>query len=603
MSVNLLARRHSSYLPSQTDYSLYENQYMTTAALGSGNITFTMPSKVGTSYLTNVSYRKNGGEWTTTTNSSSEVVVTVSVVANDIIEWKGNGKRLCGGGAYTSASRFGGTVQFNVYGNAMSMLWGDDFIGQTQFPDTARERVMQGLFYQSSVVDASNLVLPATHLSNTHAYMGMFSGCTSLVYPPAELPKPESSVTLELTYIAMFDGCSSMIRCPDMNWEGALGTCKNGTFYKMFYGCTALTDNIPNKIEVQNYTASTSGYQIFRMMFQGCTHITTIPSLIIHNNNSTLTGTDNGPFYYAFYGCTSLVDLSNKTLAIENSTNTSGYEFYYTFAACTNIEKSPLIRVPETHKATFYRMFDGGTRKITDLYLDIDNVYTDGTASNGAFYYMFVNTGITVAGNSAWNNRQGQMLHLYGDITTSSAFSTSYGIFGTASTAGWSPYWTVVEDSTARTLYLEDFPEAIDDYDMSDDHDSQNYESFVIDSIKFPDRHSTDTYFYNGDTITINDRIYHIWVPADVQWNNGLIYNNMNFTLLTDTADFKRLVPQSLEQLNRLGQLDFRVYSNLLGAEFSSLYAILSNDSTYMTGTTAHNLNYQLLTVEDRYVQ
>lgn len=599
---NILQRLHTESFGDTMGRAHYNLEYLTTKALGSGNITFTIPSNVGTSYLTNVSYRKNGGEWTTTTNSSSEVVITVSVVANDIIEWKGNGKRLCGGGAYTSASKFGGTVQFNVYGNAMSMLWGDDFIGQTQFPDTARERVMQGLFYQSSVVDASNLVLPATHLSNTHAYMGMFSGCTSLVYPPAELPEPESSVTLELTYMAMFSDCTSMVRCPDMNW-GVLGTCKNGTFYKMFYGCTALTDNIPDKIEVQNYTASTSGYQIFRQMFRGCTHITTIPSLIIHNNNSTITGADNGPFYHVFYGCTSLIDLSNKTLTIENSTNTSGYEFSYTFAASTNIEKSPLIRVPETHKCTFYRMFDGGTRKITDLYLDIDNVYTDGTASNGAFYYMLVNTGGTGAGTSAWNNQQGQMLHLYGDITTSSAFSTSYGIFGGASTAGWSPYWTVVEESTARTLYLEDFPESIDDYDMSDDHDSREYESFVIDSIKYPDRHSTDTYFYNGDTITINDRIYHIWVPADVSWNDGLFYSDMGFALLTDTADYKRLVPQCLEQLNMLGQLDFREYGNLLGANFSSLYAILSNDSIYMTGTDAHNLNYQLLTVEDRYAQ
>ena len=66
MSINVLARRHSSYPPSQTDYSLYENQYLTTKALGSGNITFTIPSDVNTYYITEVAYRKNGGEWTTT---------------------------------------------------------------------------------------------------------------------------------------------------------------------------------------------------------------------------------------------------------------------------------------------------------------------------------------------------------------------------------------------------------------------------------------------------------------------------------------------------------------------------------------------------------
>lgn len=112
-----------------------------------------------------------------------------------------------------------------------------------------------------------------------------------------------------------------------------------------------------------------------------------------------------------------------------------------------------------------------------------------------------------------------------------------------------------------------------------------------------------DTYFYNGDTITINDRVYHIWVPADVDWNDGLTESSMNFTLLTDTADFKRLNSQSLYQLNMNGQLDFRDYSQLLGANFSSLYAILSNDSIYMTGTGAHQQNYQLILVEDIYVQ
>lgn len=599
---NILQRLHTESFGDTMGHAHYNLEYLTTKALGSGNITFTIPSDVTTYNLTDVSYRKNGGEWTTTANSSSEIVITVSVVANDVIEWKGSGIGLCGGGVYTASSRFGGTVQFNVYGNVMSMLWDDDFIGQTQFPNTSRERVMQGLFYQSSVVDASGLVLPATHLSNSHTYMGMFSGCTSLVYPPAELPEPDSTVVLNLTYISMFENCSSMLRCPDMKWEGVLGECKNGTFYKMFYNCTALTDNIPNKIEVQNYTANATGYQIFRQMFHMCTHITTIPSLIIHNNNSTITGVNDGPFYYAFCGCTSLVDLSNKTLAIENSTNTAGYEFYYTLSTCTNIEKSPLIRISETHKGTFQRMFDGGARKITDLYLDIDNVYTDGTASNGAVYYMFVNTGNTTAGTSAWNNQQGQMLHLYGDITTSSAFSTSYGIFGIASTAGWSPYWTVVADSTARTLYLDDFPQSIDDYDMSDEHGEQDYESFVIDSIEHPENHTIDTYFYNGDTITINDRVYHIWVPADVYWNYGLTENSMNFTLLTDTADFKRLISQSLYQLNMNGQLNFRDYSQLLGANFSSLYGILSNDSMYMTGTGAHQQNYQLISVEDFYV-
>ena len=127
MSINVLARRHSSYPPSQTDYSLYENQYLTTEALESGTITFTIPSAVTTSNVTNVSYRKNGGEWTTTANSSSEVVITVNVATDDIIEWRGTATCYGGGGAFADCSHWGGTASFDVYGNLMSMLYGNDF--------------------------------------------------------------------------------------------------------------------------------------------------------------------------------------------------------------------------------------------------------------------------------------------------------------------------------------------------------------------------------------------------------------------------------------------------------------------------------------------
>lgn len=586
---NILQRLHTESFGDTMGHAHYNLEYLTTKALGSGNITFTIPSNVGTSYLTNVSYRKNGGEWTTTANSSSEVVITVSVTANDVIEWKGNGIRLCGGGNYTAASKFGGTVQFNVYGNVMSMLWGDDFIGQIQFPNTTHERVMEGLFYQSSVVDASGLVLPATHLSNTHTYMGMFSDCTSLVYPPAELPEPESSVILNFTYISMFNNCSSMVRCPDMNW-GILTTCKNGTFYQMFNNCTALTDNIPDKIEVQYYTANSNGYSIFRNMFANCTHITTIPSLIIHNNNSTITGAVNGPFYYAFNGCTSLVDLSNKTIAIENSTNTAGYEFYQTFKQCTNLVKSPFIRIPETHLATFSRMFDGCTKNITDLYLDIDNIYADGTNSNGAFYYMFVNTGTNGNGTSAWNNQQEQMLHLYGSINTSDAFSGCYSIFGFDHT-GWSPYWTVVAESTARTLYLDDFPDYCDLWDGQEAW----IESDTEDWIMRPTKHDIDTFVYEGNTLTINNRVYYLWRAANVEWNGGLLYGTAIPTLLTTTADYRRLLPESLTNAINYRVIDYR--SEDFGVSSNTLYAFLYDDEIYLTTTDLQNKNYHIVDV------
>ena len=186
MSKSLLIRRHS--IGTSIDMSLYENQYLTTKALNSGTITFTISSQVSTSNVTNVSYRKNSGEWVTTANSSSEVVITVNVATNDIIEWKGNATCYCGGGTFESSSHWGGTASFDVYGNLMSMLYDIDFRGKTAYPST-KTRATQHMFSSASVIDATNLILPATTCYG-QAYMCLFDNCTSLIYPPAVLPAP-----------------------------------------------------------------------------------------------------------------------------------------------------------------------------------------------------------------------------------------------------------------------------------------------------------------------------------------------------------------------------------------------------------------------------
>ena len=116
---NILQRLHTESFGDTIGRAHYNLEYLTTKALGSGNITFTMPSGTGTYYIQNVSYRKNNGEWTTTINTENEVIITVSVAANDIIEWKGTGIAVAAGGSLTTSSKFGGTVQFNVYGNVM----------------------------------------------------------------------------------------------------------------------------------------------------------------------------------------------------------------------------------------------------------------------------------------------------------------------------------------------------------------------------------------------------------------------------------------------------------------------------------------------------
>ena len=330
MSNGILVRRHSC--GKGIDYSLYENQYLTTEILTDGTITFTIP--VGTSRVTDVSYRKNKGEWTTTANSSSTVVITVNVVTSDIVEWKGNAIRYGGGGAFADCSHWGGTSSFDVYGNLMSMLWNDNFIGKTEYP-SAEARATQHLFSETLVVDATNLILPATTCS-THAYMCLFQNCTSLVSPPATLPLP---LLTEAVYYGMFKDCTSLTSMPDILSSGLASGAKY-PMNSMFSGCTSLIYNTDQTIVTQG-----TCYQMCQYMFSGCSSMEDAPNFIV-------SGGLGGDYAFSgmFMDCTNLVNPPD----ILNVDTVDYGMFYNMFKNCTNLDHSPIINIRNVGNNTYY---------------------------------------------------------------------------------------------------------------------------------------------------------------------------------------------------------------------------------------------------------
>ena len=71
----------------------------------------------------------------------------------------------------------------SVGGNVMSLLYGSEFTGQTEFASLTTTRAFSALFQNSALIDASKLLLPATTLA-TRCYNSMFFGCTSLTTAP-----------------------------------------------------------------------------------------------------------------------------------------------------------------------------------------------------------------------------------------------------------------------------------------------------------------------------------------------------------------------------------------------------------------------------------
>lgn len=227
--------------------------------------------------------KDNGKTWSEPSDG-----MTLSVNKGDKVLWKGTGYSSHGLGVFSGSTN----LRYTVEGNVMSLLFGDDFKGQTSL--AYKISSFYHLFYNNkNITSAEKLSLPAT--TEISCYDGMFGNCSSLVTAPV-LP----ATALELgCYYAMFSGCSSLVTAPEL----PAMTLGDGCYQSMFSGCTSL-ENAP---ELPAMTlASTCYYK----MFSGCTSLTTAPELPA----TTLAGSCYG---YMFYGCTKLNHI--KCLATDIS--------------------------------------------------------------------------------------------------------------------------------------------------------------------------------------------------------------------------------------------------------------------------------------------
>ncbi len=229
--------------PEPTDYSTH---YLTFVALEDG--TFTLNTNA-------VSYSlDNGVTWTELTANTASPTVTVG----NKIMWKGTITPSFSNGVGT----FSATGNFNVQGNPMSLLFGDNFIGQTDL--TGKDYAFYLLFRNNTkVINAENLVLPATTLA-TECYRYMFNGCSGLTTAP-ELP---ATTLTSQCYQRMFQGCTSLTTAPELPATTLVENCYQG----LFQGCTSLTT-------APELPATTLADRCYMAMFSGCTSLTTAPEL------------------------------------------------------------------------------------------------------------------------------------------------------------------------------------------------------------------------------------------------------------------------------------------------------------------------------------
>lgn len=151
---------------------------------------------------------------------------------------------------------------FNVEGNIMSLLYGDDFVGQTSLE--GKNFAFYGLFSGCTTLQsAENLSLPATTLEY-NCYNGMFASCTSLETAPDLL----ATTLANSCYENMFNGCTSLETAPSL----PATTLEYNCYASMFWRCSSLTT-------APSLPATTLADYCYQNMFWGCSSLSSITCL------------------------------------------------------------------------------------------------------------------------------------------------------------------------------------------------------------------------------------------------------------------------------------------------------------------------------------
>ena len=182
------------------------------------------------------------------------------------------------------ASFSGSTAIFDVSGNILSIIYGDNFPGQTVIPGAA----FYSMFLGTKVRDAGNLSLPSMSLSNM-CYKRLFYNCHHLVSAPV-LPATNLA---DYCYEAMFLGCTSLVYAPLLPATNLAQGCYRTMFWgshirsmpelpatTLYPGCyNGMFSHCSSLIYLSELPATTLAEACYLGMFSSCPSITAAPDL------------------------------------------------------------------------------------------------------------------------------------------------------------------------------------------------------------------------------------------------------------------------------------------------------------------------------------
>lgn len=205
----------------------YEQQYFTIESESESNSISVKPYATGFQYSTD-----NGSTWL---GHISTEPLLISLNTNDklLIKNTNNTFNVPSSDVYGAIK---GSDSYKVYGNIMSLIYGDNFANQTAFPVDTNSNFAYLFKNDSNLTDASNLILPATILNNS-CYKYMFYGCTSLTTAPILL----ATTSAQDCYMSMFAGCTLLDEVIMLleDIPTSSGSSAPDYLYGWLYGCSA----------------------------------------------------------------------------------------------------------------------------------------------------------------------------------------------------------------------------------------------------------------------------------------------------------------------------------------------------------------------------
>lgn len=325
----------------------YSREYLTLTALVN-SVTFSIVANEPDPNIPSVSYSTDGGStWNT---MSSEPTATNIATLN-------NGQSVLLKSTQTGTSSTGyikidATGDYSASGNVMSLIFGDNFIGQTSL--SGKDYAFLSLFYQSTnLKNVDNLVLPATTLA-PHCYQTMFRG-TSIT----STPKLPAMTLADSCYKNMFIKCTSLTTACELPATTLASQCYRG----MFALCSSLTE-APTRLPASNapsycyatmfslceslktapeISATTIGANCCEYMFNRCTSLENAPSLLPATTLAV------SCYSNMFYNC-SKIKAAPVLPALSLITNC----YQYMFINCTNLTyiKALFLTTPSTAYTT-----------------------------------------------------------------------------------------------------------------------------------------------------------------------------------------------------------------------------------------------------------